>query len=156
MSDLSRLGRIYQGEVVRLLERYPKARAQGQLHSLDYMIVKDLAHTYPTVTGREMQRAMIEGSPHIHERTSWHLDDYTRRTVRKAWESLGREPEPWMRAEGGRGGSQGRADTGTERGAAMMLEDLLQEQRGPGRGQGTKGDEGRVSGGPNHDGRLDR
>jgi len=107
VSDLSRLGRIYQDEAARLLGRYPNARAQGQLHSLDYMIVKDLAHTYPTATGRELQRAMIEGSPHIHERKSWHIDDDTRQTVRKAWESLGREPEPWMRAEGGRGGIQG-------------------------------------------------
>ncbi len=101
MSDLSRLGRIYQGEAARLLGRYPNARVQGQLHSLDYMIVKDLARTYPTATGRELQRAMIEGSPHLHERKSWHIDDDTRRTVRKAWESLGREPEPWMRTERG-------------------------------------------------------
>ncbi len=83
------------------------AWAQGQLHSIDYMIVKDLAHTYPTATGREVQRAMVEGSPHLHERKAWHIDDYTRRTVRKPWEGLGREPEPWMRAEGGRDGSQG-------------------------------------------------
>jgi len=89
VSDLSRLGRIYQGKAARLLERYRNARAQGQFHSLDYMIVKDLAHTYPTATGREMQRAMIEGVSHIRERTSWHLDDDTRRTVRKAWERPG-------------------------------------------------------------------
>jgi len=143
-----------QGEVARLLERYPNARAQGQLHSLDYMIVKDLARTYPTATGREVQRAMMEGSPHIHERTSWHIDDDTRRTVRKAWEDLGREP--WMHAEGDRGGSQDRSDTGTGRGAATMLEDLLQEQGGLGHGQGTKGDEGRTHGGPDHDGGPDR
>ncbi len=62
------------------------AWAQGQLHSIDYMIVKDLAHTYPTATGREVQRAMVEGSPHLHERKAWHIDDYTRRTVRTAWE----------------------------------------------------------------------
>ncbi len=80
------------------------------------MIVKDLARTYPTTTGRELLRAMIEGSPHIHERTSWHIDDDTRRTVRKAWESLGREPEPWMRAEGGRKGDEG--DEGRGRGGA--------------------------------------
>ncbi len=30
------------------------------------MIVKDLAHTYPTATGRELQRATVEGSPHLH------------------------------------------------------------------------------------------
>ncbi len=162
MSALSRLGRIYQGEVTRLLERYPNARAQGQLHSRDYMIVKDLAHTYPTSTGRELQRAMMEGSPHIHERKSWHIDDDTRPTVRKAWEELGREPEPWLRAEGGRSGSQGRADTGTGRAAATMLEDLLQEQGGPGRGQsakgakGAKGDEKRGRGGPDCDGEPDR
>ncbi len=120
------------------------------------MIVKDLAHTYPTATGREVQRAMVEGSPHIHERKSWHIDDDTRRTVRKAWEDLGREPEPWMRAEGGRSGSQGRVDTGTGRGAATMLEDLLQEQGGPGRGQGTKDGEGRGRGGVDRDGGLDR
>jgi len=156
VSDLSRLGRIYQGEVVRLLERYPNARAQGQLHSLDYMIVKDLARTYPTATGRELQRAMMEGSPHIHERKSWHIDDYTRRTVRKAWESLGREPEPWMRAEGGRGGSKGRADTGTGRGAATMLEDLLREQGGPARGQGAKGTKGRDRREPGRDSGPDR
>jgi len=133
-----------------------RTRAQGQLHSLDYMIVKDLARTYPTATGRELQRAMMEGSPHIHERKSWHIDDDTRRTVRKAWESLGREPEPWMRAEGGRGGSQGRPDTGTGRGAATLLEDLLQEQGGPGRSQGVKGDEGRDSGMADRDGGLAR
>ncbi len=99
---------------------------------------------------------MIEGSPHLHGRKSWHIDDDTRRTVRKAWESVGREPEPWMRAEGGRGGSQGRADTGTGRGAATMLEDLLQEQGRPGRDQGAKGDEGRARGGPERDGGPDR
>ena len=131
---------------------------QGQFHSLDDMIVKDLAHTYPTATGRELQRAIIEGSPHVRERKSWHIEDYTRRTVRKAWESLGREPEPWMRAEGGRGGSQGQSDTGTGRGAATMLEDLLREQ-GQGRlghGRNIKGDEGRGRGGPDRDGGLDR
>ena len=72
------------------------------------MIVKDLERTYPFATGREMQRAMVEGSPHLHERKSWHIADDIRRTVRMAWESLGREPEPWMRAEGDREGSQGR------------------------------------------------
>ncbi len=99
---------------------------------------------------------MMEESPHIHERKSWHIDDDTRRTVRKAWESLGREPEPWMRAEGGRSGSQGRSDTGTERGAATMLEDLLREQGGPDSGQGTRGDEGRGPSGADRDGELDR
>jgi len=156
VSDLSRLGRIYQGEAARLLERYPNARAQGQLHSLDYMIVKDLAHTYPMATGRELQRAMIEGSPHIHERTSWHLDDDTRRTVRKAWKSLGREPEPWMRAERDRGDSQGRPATGAGWDAAAMLENLLQEQGGAEHGQSAKGDEGDGRGGPDRDGGLDR
>ncbi len=102
--DLSRLGRAYQRKAARLLDTYPNARAQGQLHSIDYMIVTDLAHTYPTATGRELQRAMVEGSPHIQERKAGHVDDYTRRTVRKAWEGLGREPEPWMRAEGDHGG----------------------------------------------------
>ena len=75
-------------------------RARGLLHSIDDMIVKDRARTYPMATGCEVRRAMVEGSPHIHERKAWHLDDYTRRTVRTAWEGLGREPEPWMRAEG--------------------------------------------------------
>jgi len=115
VSDLARLGRAYQREAARLLNTYPNARAQGPLHSIDDMIVKDLARTYPTATGREVQRAMVEGSPHLHERKAWHIDDDTRRTVCKAWESLGREPEPWMRAEGDRGGNQGqgpRAETG--------------------------------------------
>jgi len=136
--------------------RHPNARAQGQLHSLDDMIVKDLAHTYPTATGRELQRAVVEGSLHLHERTSWHLDDDTRRTVRKAWEDLGREPEPWMRAEGDRAGSQDRSDTGAGRGAATMLEDLLQEQGDPGRSQGVKDDEGRGRRGTDRDGGPDR
>ncbi len=103
------------------------------------MIVKDLARTYPTATGHELQRAMMEGSPHIHERRSWHIDDDTRWTVCKAWESLGWEPEPWMRVEGGRGGSQGGAGAETSRGAATMLEDLLQEQGRPGRSQAARG-----------------
>ncbi len=51
VSDLSRLGRIYQSEAARLLDAYPNARARGQLHSLDDMIVKDLARTYPTACG---------------------------------------------------------------------------------------------------------
>jgi len=66
-----------------LLDTYPNARAQGQLHSIDDMIVKDLARTYPTAKGHEVQRAMVEGSPHLHERKAWHIDDYTRRMVRK-------------------------------------------------------------------------
>jgi len=146
VSDLSRLGRAYQREAARLMDKYPNARAQGKLHSLDYMIVKDLAHTYPTATGREVQRAMVEGSPHLHERKAWHIDDYTRRTVRKAWESLGREPELWMRAEKDRDGSQGRGvaaaalratfRTGEAgRNAATLFEALLQEGNlGQGRG----------------------
>ncbi len=60
---MSCLGRAYQHEAARLLEKYPNARAQGKLHSLDDMIVKDLAHTYPTATGREVQRAMVQGKP---------------------------------------------------------------------------------------------
>ncbi len=97
------------------------------------MIVTDLARMYPTATGREVQRAMVEGSPHLHERKAWHIDDYTRRTVRTAWESLGREPEPWMCAEGGCDGSQGRGGAGTvDRNTATMLAALLQEQGTPG------------------------
>jgi len=79
-------------------------RARGLLHSIGDMIVKDRARTYPMATGCEVRRAMVEGSPHIQERKAGHVDDYTRRTVRKAWEGLGREPEPWMRAEGDHGG----------------------------------------------------
>ncbi len=156
MSDLSRLGRIYQGEVVRLLERYPNARAQGQLHSLDYMIVKDLAHTYPTATGRELQRAMIEGSPHIHERTSWHIDDDTRRTVCKAWEDLGREPEPWMRAEGAAAAARAEQTPGRDGVRPRCWRACCRSKGGLGHGQGAKGDEGRGCEGRDRDGRLDR
>ncbi len=151
VSDLSRLGRAYQREATRLLDTYPNARAQGQLHSIDDMIVKDLAHTYPTATGREVQRAMAEGSSHLHARKAWHTDNYTRRTVRKAWESLGREPEPWMRAEKDRDGSQGRGvaasalratfRTGAAgRNTATLFEALLQEQdtRGQGERRGSR------------------
>ncbi len=114
------------------------------------MIVKDLAHTYPTATGRELQQAMVEGSPHLHERKAGHVDDYvddyTRRTARKAWESLGREPEPWMRAEGGRGGSQGQglgrgSAGGISRAAATLLEALIQEQGHPDQGHGAERDD---------------
>jgi len=112
------------------------------------MIVKDLAHTYPTATGRELQQAMVEGSPHLHERKAGHVDDYTRRTVRKAWESLGREPEPWMRAAEGCGDSQSQAQGlghggagGIGRTAATMFEALLQEQGHPGQGRGADRDD---------------
>jgi len=147
VSDLARLGRAYQREAARLLNTYPNARAQGQLHSIDYMIVKDLARTYPTATGRELQRAMVEGSPHLHERKAGHADDYTRRTVRKAWESLGREPEPWMRAEaekdrgGGRGLGGGGCPGETPGTAATLLEALLQEQGHPVHGRGADRDD---------------
>ncbi len=152
VSDLSRLGRAYQREAARLLNTYPNARAQGPLHSIDDMIVKDLARTYPTATGREVQRAMVEGSPHLHERKAWHIDDDTRRTVCKAWESLGREPEPWMRAEKDRDGSQGRGVAASAlrstfrtgeagRNAATLFEALLQEQGAPGQGSGGNRDD---------------
>lgn len=65
------------------------------------MIVMDLARTYPAATGRELQRAMLEGSPYIGERKAGHAEDYTRRTVRRVWERLGRELEPWMSGVGG-------------------------------------------------------
>jgi hypothetical protein len=152
VSDLSRLGRAYQREAARLLDTYPNARAQGQLHSIDYTIVKDLAHTYPMARGRELQQAMVEGSPHLHERKAGHVDDYTRRTVHKAWESLGREPEPWMRAEKDRDGSQGRGvaasalratfHTGEAgRNAATLFEALLREQGNSEQGRGRDRDD---------------
>ncbi len=110
------------------------------------MIVKGLARTYPTATGCEVQRAMAEGSPYLHERKAGHVDDDTRRRVRKAWEGLGREPEPWMRAEKDRddsqGQSQGRSGTGTVgRTAATMLEALLQGQGTPRQGHGADRDD---------------
>jgi len=77
---------------------------------------------------------MVEGSPHLHEKAG-HVDDDTRRTVRKVWEGLGREPEPWMRAEGDRGGAGGIGRT-----AATLLEALLQEQGHPGHGRGADRD----------------
>ncbi len=64
----------------------------------------------------------------LHERKAGHVDDYTRRTVRKAWEGLGREPEPWMCAERDRSGGQGPGRGGAGgvgRTAATMLEALL-------------------------------
>ncbi len=76
------------------------------------MIVTDLARPYSTATVHELQQAMVEGSPHLHEHKASHVDDNPRRTVRKAWESLGREPEPWMRAEKDRDGNQGRGHVG--------------------------------------------
>jgi len=91
VAGLSRLGRAYQRAAARLLDTYPNARAQGHLHSIDDMIVKDLAHTYPTATGREVQRAMVESSPHLHEKAG-HVDDDTRRRVRKVWESVAANP----------------------------------------------------------------
>jgi len=38
VSDLSRLGRAYQREATRLLDKYSNARAQGQFHSIDNMM----------------------------------------------------------------------------------------------------------------------
>ncbi len=66
--------------------------------------------------------------------------------MRKAWEGLGRAPEPWMRAERDRGGSQGqnRGWSGAgavDRTAAAMLEVLLQEQGTPGQGRGADRDD---------------
>jgi len=58
----------------------------------DDMIVTDLARMYPTATGRALQRAIVEGSPHIHERKAGHVDDDTRRVDRQSfggnWTSL--------------------------------------------------------------------
>ncbi len=51
---------------------------------------------------------MVEGSLHLHKHKAGHVDDDTRWTLRKAWEGLGREPEPWMRAEKDRNSSPGR------------------------------------------------
>ncbi len=108
------------------------------------MIVTDLARMYQTATGRELQQARVEGSPHLHEHKAGHVDDYTRRPVRAAWEGLGREPEPWMRAERDRSGSQsqGQGDVGAVgRTVVMMLEALMQEQGAPGHGCGADRDD---------------
>jgi len=116
------------------------------------MIVMGLACMYPTATGRALQRAMVEGSPHLHERKAGHIDDYTRRTVRKAWEGLGREPEPWMRAEKDRDSSQGRGVAASAlrstfrtgeagRNAATLFAALLREQGKPGQGSGGNRDD---------------
>ena len=91
--------------------------------------------------GRALQQAMVEGNSHIHERTSWHIDDDTRRTVRKAWESLGREPESWMRG----GGPQRQPGPIRHRDWPGRSDDAggpAAGARGPGCGQSTKGDEG--------------
>ncbi|MDQ2829509.1 MAG: hypothetical protein M3Y74_10725 [Chloroflexota bacterium] len=66
--------------------------------------------------------------------------------MRKAWESLGREPEPWMRAEGDRGGTQGQGSGrggagGIGRTAATMLEALVQDQGHAGQGRGAERDD---------------
>jgi len=125
---------------------------KGDTACTDDMIVTDLARMYPTATGREVQRAMVEGSSHLHERKAGHVDNDTRRTVRKAWESLGCEPEPWMRAGGGRGGNQGRGVAASAlrstfrtgeagRNAATLFEALLQEQGTPGQGSGGNRDD---------------
>jgi len=98
----------------------------------DDMIVTDLARMYQTATGRELQQARVEGSPHLHERKAGHVDDDTRRTVRKAWESLGRESEPWMRAEKDRDGSQGRG-----RGGVAL--DVSHRRGWPERGDAVRG-----------------
>jgi len=94
---------------------------------------------------------MVEGSPHLHEK-AWHVDDDTRWTVRKAWEGLGREPEPWMRAEQDREGSQGRGVVASAlratfrtgeagRNAVTLLEALLEEQGKLGQGSGGECDD---------------
>jgi len=70
------------------------------------VIVTDLARPYSTATVHELQQAMVEDSPHLHKKVGLGDDD-TRWTMRKAWKIRGREPEPWMRAEGDRSGSQG-------------------------------------------------
>lgn len=54
----------------RLLDMCLNVRARGLLHSIDDMIVKDRARTYPMATGCEVRRAIAEGSPQIHEPTS--------------------------------------------------------------------------------------
>ncbi len=73
----------------RLLDMCLNVRARGLLHSIDDMIVKDRARTYPMATGREVRRAMVAGRPRLHGRKAGHVDDDTRRTMRKAWEVLG-------------------------------------------------------------------
>jgi len=72
------------------------------------VIVTDLARPYSTATVHELQQAMVEDSPHLHKKVGLGDDD-TRWTMRKAWEGLGREPEPWMRAEGAAAAARGEA-----------------------------------------------
>ncbi len=87
-------------EAARLLDKYPSARTQGQLHSLDDMVVTDLARTYPTATGREVQRAMIEGEP-AHLRA--HIVAYRRRHALDGAQGMG-EPGLGAQALDARGG----------------------------------------------------
>ncbi len=78
--SLSPLGRLYQREVARLVPRYPALDPSR----IDWMIVVDLARRFPDAPAVALERAMIEGSPHLAARKVGHMTDYVARTVARA------------------------------------------------------------------------
>ncbi len=75
----SPLGREYGRRMERLQQRYPG----GDLSRLDWMVMRDMARSYPDASQLELMQAMRQGSPRLDERKAGHMDDYIIRTIAK-------------------------------------------------------------------------
>ena len=71
----------YQRQAQRLMQRYGK---EADFSRLDWMIATDMAKS-GRFTAQDIEKGILECSPHVESRKAGHVEDYARRTAEKAW-----------------------------------------------------------------------
>ena len=71
----------YQRQAKQLLDRYG---ASTDLSRMDWMIATDMAKS-GRFSQQDIEKALRECSPNIDNRKAGHIEDYTKRTVERAW-----------------------------------------------------------------------
>ncbi|MEL5850225.1 MAG: hypothetical protein U7M05_12825, partial [Candidatus Igneacidithiobacillus chanchocoensis] len=75
--------REYRRQAKRLLAKYGDG---ADLSRMDWMIATDMAKS-GRFTLRDIERGILEASPHVESRKAGHIEDYARRTAANAWAS---------------------------------------------------------------------
>ena len=71
----------YQRQAQRLMQRYGK---EADFSRLDWMIATDMAKS-GRFTAQDIEKGILECSPHVESRKAGHVEDYARRTAANAW-----------------------------------------------------------------------
>jgi len=66
----------------------------ADLSRLDWMVMRDMARSYPDASQLELMQAMRQGSPRLDERKAGHVDDYIICTIAKVSHASVRRPRP--------------------------------------------------------------